>query len=148
MQCTWSRDSIFTSLKWTKWFLFCHICRMVPIVTQSHTFNGPFSGTTRVSRYQKGKTHLDFTKARDSEWQWHASLQLASDRQPCQHPTTRFLQAGCLSCCPTNSIKALKAVPIVSAVDFRYMWQQQQWQCPGDHYAGMHPVISSFGCSG
>ena len=30
-------------------------------------FNGPFSGTTRVSRYQKGKTNLDFTEARDSE---------------------------------------------------------------------------------
>jgi len=34
------------------------------------TFNGPFSGTTQVSRYQKGKTNLDFTEARDSEWQW------------------------------------------------------------------------------
>ena len=34
-------------------------------------FNGPLSGTTRVSRYQKGKTNLDFTGARDSEWQWH-----------------------------------------------------------------------------
>ena len=30
-----------------------------------------FSGTTRVSRYQKGKTNLDFTEARDSEWQWY-----------------------------------------------------------------------------
>jgi len=39
--------------------------------THTHTFNGPFSGTTRVSRYQKGKTNLDFTEARDSEWQWH-----------------------------------------------------------------------------
>jgi len=29
------------------------------------------SGTTRVGRYQKGKTNLDFTEARDSEWQWH-----------------------------------------------------------------------------
>jgi len=35
----------------------------------THPFNGPFSGTTRVSRYQKGKTNLDFTEARDSEWQ-------------------------------------------------------------------------------
>jgi len=26
---------------------------------------------SRVSRYQKGKTKLDFTEARDSEWQWH-----------------------------------------------------------------------------
>ena len=24
-----------------------------------------------MSRYQKGKTNLDFTEARDSEWQWH-----------------------------------------------------------------------------
>jgi len=24
-----------------------------------------------VSRYQKGKINLDFTEARDSEWQWH-----------------------------------------------------------------------------
>jgi len=35
------------------------------------TFNGPFSRTTRVRRYQKDKTNLDFTEARDSEWQWH-----------------------------------------------------------------------------
>jgi len=37
----------------------------------THPFNGPFSGTTQVSRYQKGKINLDFTEARDSEWQWH-----------------------------------------------------------------------------
>jgi len=24
-----------------------------------------------VSQYQKGKTNLDSTEARDSEWQWH-----------------------------------------------------------------------------
>ena len=34
-------------------------------------FNGPLSGTNRVSRYQKGKTSLGFTETRDSEWQWH-----------------------------------------------------------------------------
>jgi len=34
-------------------------------------FNGPFSATAQVSRYQKGKTNLDFTEARDREWQWH-----------------------------------------------------------------------------
>jgi len=40
-------------------------------VSYEHTrpFNGPFSGTTQVSQYQKGKTNLDFTEARDSEWQ-------------------------------------------------------------------------------
>jgi len=39
--------------------------------THTHPFNSFFSGTTRVSWYQKGKTNLDFTEARDSEWQWH-----------------------------------------------------------------------------
>ena len=29
----------------------------------THPFNGPFSGSTRVNRYQKGKTDLDFTEA-------------------------------------------------------------------------------------
>ena len=38
--------------------------------THTHPFNGPLSGTTRVSQYQKGKTSLDFTEARDSELQW------------------------------------------------------------------------------
>ena len=37
--------------------------------THTQPFNGPFSGTTQVSRYQKGKTNLDFTEAKDSEWQ-------------------------------------------------------------------------------
>ena len=39
--------------------------------THTHPFNGPFSRTIRVGRYQKGKTNLDFTEARDSEWQSH-----------------------------------------------------------------------------
>ena len=39
--------------------------------THIHPFNGPFSRTTRVGRYQKGKTNLDFTEERDSKWQWH-----------------------------------------------------------------------------
>jgi len=64
-----------------------------------------------VSWYQKGKTNLDFTEARDSEWQWHhlghmqVCTSLQTDTVPA--PTTQFLQAGCPSCCPTNSIKAL-----------------------------------------
>jgi len=41
------------------------------ILAHLHTNNGPFTGTTRVSWYQKGKTSLDFTEARDNEWQWH-----------------------------------------------------------------------------
>jgi len=37
-------------------------------------------------------------------------LHIAPDRKPCQHPTTQFFYgAGCPSCRPTNSVKALKA---------------------------------------
>jgi len=67
-----------------------------------------------VSQYQKGKTNLDFTKARDSEWQWHqlGRMQVCTALQADSHASTPplcFLQAGCPSCRPTNSVKALKA---------------------------------------
>jgi len=39
--------------------------------THTHTVYQPVSGTTHVSRYQKGKTNLDIIEGRDSEWQWH-----------------------------------------------------------------------------
>jgi len=78
-------------------------------------FNGPFSGTTQMTRYQKGKTNLDFTEARDSEWQWHQldHMQVCTSLQTDSHGSTQalsFLQAGRPSCHPTNSVKALKAL--------------------------------------
>jgi len=74
-----------------------------------------------VSQYQKGKTNLDFTEAKDSEWQWHQldHMQVCTLLQTDNHantPPLSFLQAGCPSCRPTNSVKALKAnlsIPIV-----------------------------------
>jgi len=81
-----------------------------------------------VSRYQKGKINLDFTEARDSEWQWHplgnvqgnevlkgnmlgmCNVQVCTSLQTDNHASTpplSFLQAGCPSCCPTNNVKAL-----------------------------------------
>ena len=82
--------------------------------THTRPFNGPFSGTTQVSRYQKGKTNLDLTGARDNEWQWHqlGRMQVCISLQTDNHSSTpplSFLQAGCPSCRPTNSVKALKA---------------------------------------
>ena len=55
-----------------------------------HPFNGPFSGTTQVSRYQKGKTNLDFAEARDSEWQWHqlGHMQVCNSLQTDNHAST------------------------------------------------------------
>ena len=81
--------------------------------TTLHSFNGPFSGTTQVCRYQKGKTNLDFTEARDSEWQRHQldHMQVCTSLQTDNHartPPLSFLQAGCSSGRPTDSVKALK----------------------------------------
>ena len=56
------------------------------LITHTHPFNGPFSRTTRVSWYQKGKTNLDFTEARDSEWQWHQLGHIKS--APCSRHIT------------------------------------------------------------
>jgi len=74
-----------------------------------------FSGTTRVSHYQKGKTNLDFSEARDSVWQWHqlGHIQACTSFQTDNHASTpphSLLQAGCPSCHPTNSVEALKTV--------------------------------------
>ena len=87
----------------------------LPTVTHTHTHqvSGPFSGTTWVSRYQKGKTNLDFTEARDTEWQWHqlGHMQVCTSLQTDKHASTSTLsclQAGRPSCRPTNSVKALK----------------------------------------
>jgi len=67
-----------------------------------------------VGSYQKRKTNLDFTEARDSEWQWHqlghmqVCTLLQTDNRASTSPLS-FLQAGCPSCRPTDSVKALKA---------------------------------------
>ena len=59
----------------------------------THPFNGPLSGTTRVSQYQKGKTNLDFSEARDSEWQWHRldHMQVCTSLQTDNHANTSLL---------------------------------------------------------
>jgi len=43
-----------------------------------------------VSWYQRGKTNLDFTEARDSEWQWHQldRMQVCTSLQTDNHAST------------------------------------------------------------
>ena len=70
---------------------------MCTIDTHIPPFNGPFSSTTRVGRYQKGKINLDFTEARDSEWQWHqlgfkqVCISLQTDNHASTSPLSFFL---------------------------------------------------------
>jgi len=59
-----------------------------------------------VSQYQKGKTNLDFTEARDSEWQWHqlghmqVCTSLQTDNHTCTPPLSFF--AGQMPFLPPN----------------------------------------------
>jgi len=83
--------------------------------THTHPFNGPLSGTNRVSRYQKGKTNLDFTESKKqlaavASAGPYACQHLATERQPRKYPTTQFLKTRCLFCPSTNSAKALKVM--------------------------------------
>jgi len=60
------------------------------MVTQKTHTHGPLSGTTQISRYQKGKTNLDFTEARDSDWHWHqlGHMQVCTSLQTDNHAST------------------------------------------------------------
>jgi len=79
----------------------------------THTFNGPFSRTTRVSWYQKGKTNLGFTEARDSEWQWYqlGHMQVCTSLQTDNHASNTPLSIYRPDAY-AYSIKALKATSI------------------------------------
>jgi len=89
--------------------------------THSRPFNGPLSRTTRVSRYQKGKTSLDFIEAWDM-WQWHqlGHMQVCTSLQtdnPRQHPTAQFF---------TGQMPLLLRQPTVSK-HWRQATLRHQW---------------------
>ena len=77
---------------------------------RARAFNGPFSGTTTVSRYQKGKTNLDFTEARDSEWQRHQldHMQVCTLLQTNNHTSTPPLCFHSLDALPAAQPTASK----------------------------------------
>jgi len=53
-----------------------------------------------MSQYQKGKTNLDFTEARDSEWQWH---QLQIDNHTSTPPLSFYRPDALPAAQPTAS---------------------------------------------
>ena len=57
-----------------------------------------------MSRYQKGKTNLDFTEARDSEWQWHqlGHMQVCTSLQTDNHANTTQFFKGRMPFLPHN----------------------------------------------
>jgi len=61
-----------------------------------------------VSPYQKGKTNLDFTEARDIEWQWHqlghvqVCTSLQTDNDTSIPPLSSVFFAGQMPFLPPN----------------------------------------------
>jgi len=79
-----------------------HVVLHVTSSTRQHSFNGPFSRTTWVSRNQNVFI-LDFIGDKDDG--------LGGDSWSCKmcinKPTPNFLQAGSPLCHPTSSVRAL-----------------------------------------
>jgi len=72
--------------------------------TKLHPFNGLFSRTTRISRYQKGKTSLDLNEARDNGF-WDAVASAGHIKTICTSlqtdnhtntPSLNFYRSGAL----------------------------------------------------
>ena len=99
--------------------------------TYTHPFNGPFSGTTRVSRYQKGKTNPDFTEPRDSEWQWHqlGHMQVCTSLQTDNHASTPplkfFYRPDALPGAQPTASKHWR-----HWASFITLWENEQWSMP------------------
>jgi len=82
-----------------------------------HPFNGLFSGTTWVIRYQKGKTSLDLNEARDDGIFGCCGISRTICKQAAPHsrqittptPHHSILTGRMLFLMP-NSVEALKAV--------------------------------------
>ena len=85
-----------------------------------HQFSGLFSGTIWVSWYQKAEPFWILMKQEMVGWHWHqldhmqiicTSLQTDNHTvHTSMSSVNQFLWAGCSSCCPTNSVKALKEI--------------------------------------
>ena len=123
-----------TDLRWpsnftsSRWESACEISRPkvslhISRDTQTHpadcftrtTHTRPFSGTTQVSRHQKGKTNLDFTETRDSDWQWHqlGHMQVCTSLQTDNHASTPSLSfTGRMPFLPPNLLRQSTSVVV------------------------------------
>ena len=84
-------------------FCSAHACDQ-----QTHTFNSPFSGTTGWAGIRKVKPIRILLKQETVSGTVISCTLLQADNQT-SIPPLSFLQAGCPSFHPTNSVKALKA---------------------------------------
>ena len=90
-------------------YLLIYYYLFIYLLIHTHPFNGPLSGTARVSRYQKGKQIwilLMQETVNGNGISWAICKSASCSRQittPAPHHSV-FLQARCPSCRPTNSV--------------------------------------------
>ena len=81
-----------------------------------------------MSRYQKGDANLDFTEARDSEWQWHqlGHMQVCTSLQTDNHAsTTPLFLTGRMPFLPPNQKRQItEGQHIETAAEYVC------WHCP------------------
>ena len=117
--------------------------------SHTHPFNGPLSGTTRVIRYKKGKTNLDFTGARDIEWQWNQldHMQVCTLVQTDNHASTHhsvFYRPEALPAVqPTVSMHW--RLQIEEITEWYILWNELSWRklspmLASAHYSCPYPV--------
>jgi len=106
-----------------------------------HPLNGPLSGTTRVSRHQKGKTNLDFTEARDSEWQWNpvSALRCRQTTTPAPHHSDF---TGRMPFLPPNHHRCCKPVELSSTRSTLTRSVSVRRATPDRHSTGSRAVTS------
>ena len=126
--------------EWLALLTALYIVGIPSYLWNTHTrFNGHFSGTTQVSRYQKGKTNLDFTGARDSEWQWHqlGHMQVCISLQTDNHASTPPLSffTGRMPFLPPNQQRQSTEC---SSTEGRYLWNRQS-------FSFSRPIYKLFG---
>jgi len=97
---------------------YVNVILCIPVYISS-TFNGLFSRTTWVSRYQNSKISLDLNEARDNGvlgWQWHQldrMQTICTSIQADNHINTSsliFLQARMLFLTPNQQCESIEGI--------------------------------------
>ena len=95
-----------------------------------------WAGSRKVkSRFQKRKPNLDFTEARDNEWQWHqlGRMQVCNSLQTGNHASTSPLSFSRLDALPATQPTASK--------HWRQIELLQYWQLKA---ASLLPPLNNF----
>ena len=129
MQCPAQQLQLLVVEKWQTVSWVTH--------THTHTFNGPLSGTTRVSRYQKGKTIWILLKQETvsgSGISWAICKSAPRSRQiPCQHPTAQFFTGRMPFLPPNQQRQSTEGKCVMSKLELNDKPVKESRVTPSEH---------------